>query len=383
MSDFIPLAIPNLSGNEARYLQQCVETNFVSSVGPFVERFEHMVAETCGTADAVAVTSGTAALHLALLAHGVGAGDIVLMPSLTFIAPANAVSHTGATPTFMDVSPESWTLDPEAVEEFLRTNCQRTGVDVRHTESGARVTAILTVHTLGHPSDMPRLAEIAEGWNLKLIGDAAAAMGATCSGTPVTAVTGLSALSFNGNKTVTCGGGGVVTGTDEALLKKIRHLSTTARVGSDYDHDQIGYNYRMTNLQAAVGCAQMERFDELLTAKGTIAKAYDRAFEDISALSPFPCASWATSANWFCGVIADDANRATSLISVLTEAGIGARQFWKPMHLQTPYKDSPTNPMPVTDAIWQRVVTLPCSTGLTEAEQGRVIDAVHTAMGNT
>jgi dTDP-4-amino-4,6-dideoxygalactose transaminase len=377
----IPLAVPDLSGNEARYLQECVDSTYVSSVGPFVERFEEITAAACGTEDAVATASGTAALHLALTAVGVGRDDLVLMPALTFIAPANAVSYTGARPLFLDSARESWTLDPIALQLFLQNDCELSASGPIHRASGQRLAAILTVHTLGHPSDMGRLSAIANEWRLPLVADAAAAIGAEYRDRSAIAQATLSAVSFNGNKTVTCGGGGLVTGADRNLLQRIRHLSTTARVGTNYDHDDIGFNYRMTNLQAAVGCAQMERLETLLAAKRRIADRYDAAFAGIEGLSPFPRAPWGQSAFWYCGTLIGDesSNTADELIAALNESGIGARQFWKPMHRQTPYRDNPRGPLAVTDDLWHRIVTLPCSSGLTETDQSFVIDTVRAA----
>jgi hypothetical protein len=256
----IPLAVPNLAGNEARYLQDCVATNFVSSVGPFVRRFEEMVAAATGAADAVAVSSGTVGLHLALVTAGVGRDDLVILPALTFIASANAIAHCGATPWLLDVSAESWTLDPAALDRTLAAETERRGGRLLHRASGRRVAAVMPVHTLGHPADMDAIAAIAAHHRLAVIADGAAALGATYKGRrPAELGAALTVLSFNGNKTVTAGGGGAVIGTDAGLLGIARHLSTTARVGEAYEHDRVGYNYRMTSLQAAVGCAQMEQ----------------------------------------------------------------------------------------------------------------------------
>lgn len=360
----IPLAVPNLAGNEAKYLQECIETTFVSSVGPFVDRFEEMVADAAGCEHAVATSSGTAALHVALHALGVGPGDRVLMPAYTFIATANAVRMTGATPVFLDVAGGSWTLDPAAISTWIE-------------ENGAPA-AILPVHTFGHPADMPAIVDIATAVGCPVLGDAAAALGATCHGTAATTFGTLSAISFNGNKTITCGGGGAVVANDPALAERVRHLTTTGRVSSRYDHDVAAFNYRMTNLEAAVGCAQMERFDDLLAAKRRIADAYDRAFADIAGVAPFPRADSAESACWYAGFIVTDAAALSTdeVIDGLNARDIAGRHFWKPMHLQAPYAEAPHGSLPVTNEMWQRVVTLPCSTGLTDDEQGQVISAV-------
>lgn len=377
----IPLAVPNLAGNEARYLQDCVATNFVSSVGPFVRRFEEMVAAATGAADAVAVSSGTVGLHLALVTAGVGRDDLVILPALTFIASANAIAHCGATPWLLDVSAESWTLDPAALDRTLAAETERRGGRLLHRASGRRVAAVMPVHTLGHPADMDAIAAIAAHHRLAVIADGAAALGATYKGRrPAELGAALTVLSFNGNKTVTAGGGGAVIGTDAGLLGTARHLSTTARVGEAYEHDRVGYNYRMTSLQAAVGCAQMEQLSGFVAAKRRIARRYDDALADIPGVGRFPAAPWAESACWFAGLTLDRAADAAALRERLRAGGIDARPFWKPMHLQAPYRDAPRTALPVTESIWQRIVTLPCSTHLSAAEQDRVIAATRAAL---
>jgi dTDP-4-amino-4,6-dideoxygalactose transaminase len=377
----IPLCVPNLAGREAEYLAKCVETTFVSSVGQFVNTFERMVAEATGAAGAVATASGTTALHAALVAIGVRHGDLVPCPSLTFIASCNAISHAGATPWLFDVDPGSWTLDPALLARALATESEWNGSELRHKATGRRVSAIVPVFTLGAPCDMDAINEVARTYRLPVVVDAAAALGATYKGKPCGDVgADLVMISFNGNKTVTCGGGGAIVGQNGDLLRKVRHLTTTARVGADYDHDVVGFNYRMTNLQAAVGCAQMENLDRFVAAKRRIAAAYDNAFQALPATSRFPVPNWAQSANWFSGFVmdgADGAGRSASLRTFLCENGIDARPFWKPMHQQPPYRDAPRTPMPVCEDLWERIVTLPCSTHLTEADQTYVCDAVH------
>lgn len=379
----IPLATPNLCGNEARYLQECVETTFVSTVGPFVNRFEAMVAGAAGTEQAVATASGTAGLHLALTAVGVGHGDLVVMPALTFVATANAAAQCGARPWLLDVDRESWTLDPARLQQvFARETTVRDGVLV-HAATGARVAAVVPVYTLGTPADMDAIVEIAGTYGVPVVADAAAALGATYRGRPVGRLgAALSMFSFNGNKTVTAGGGGAVTGSSPELLGLARHLSTTARVGADYDHDRSGFNYRLTNLQAAVGCAQMENLDRLVAAKRRIRARYDESFADLPGVSPFPQPGWAESACWFSGFVLDPgrAEGMAALREAWRAASIDVRPFWKPMHLQAPYRDSPRGELPVSDDIWRRIVTLPCSTHLSGDEQAYVIDTIRRSL---
>ncbi len=385
----IPLAVPDLSGNEERYLAECVASNFVSSVGPFVERFEEMVASASGALRGVATASGTAGLHVALLAAGVERDDLVIVPSLTFIASANAVRYCGAEPWLFDVEADSWNLDPVQLNKRLAADTTvRDGV-VIHQPTGRRVAAIMPVHTLGLPANMDAIVTIADHYNLPVVADAAAALGAEEKMRPVGALgADLTVFSFNGNKTVTCGGGGMVVGDDPALLDLVRHLTTTARHGPGYDHDRVGFNYRLTNIQAAVGCAQMERLPELVAAKRAIREYYDRAFAAIPGLGRFPGSPGSDQeslgSSWFSGVVVKDGDmeRVAAILQKLHKFGIGARPFWKPIHLQEPYKYAPKTSMPVSEDIWFRIVVLPCSVALTSDEREQTVRGLLQAVLN-
>ncbi len=381
----IPLAVPNLSGNEARYLQDCVQTNYVSSVGPFVDRFEDMVANAAENSRAVATSCGTTGLHVALTALGVGRDDLVILPSLTFIASANAIAHCGAAPWLLDIDPDTWTLDPLLFEEVLRDQAEIEDGVLRHRGTRQRVAAVMPVYTLGLPGHATRIADIGHAYGLVIVADAAAALGATSRGRPVGALgADLTVFSFNGNKTVTAGGGGAVAGDDDTLLDLVRHLTTTARTGPDYHHDRVGFNYRMTNLQAAVGCAQLEQLDAFVAAKRRIAQSYNAALTDLAGVSAFPEPAPMASACWFSGVTvaAPPARHGVAeLLPMLRGEGIGARPFWKPIHLQPPYRDAPATPMPVCEALWETILCLPCSTGLSEAEQDRVVAVLRNRLG--
>jgi dTDP-4-amino-4,6-dideoxygalactose transaminase len=375
----IPLCVPNLGGNEAIYLQECISSTFVSSVGPFVDRLARLTAEAAAVRYAVPTSSGTTGLQLALVAAGVGTGDLVVLPSFTFIASANAISHCGARPWLMDVDAGSWTLDPVLLRRMLETRAERRGGALRHKATGARIAAIMPVYTLGQPADMDAITAVAGEFGLPVVADAAAALGARYKGRPVGEMgADLSVFSFNGNKTVTSGGGGAVLGNDEAQMALVGHLSTTARIGPAYDHDRVGFNFRMTNLQAAVGVAQLERAETLVAAKRRISATYDAAFLGLRGVSRFPAPEWAQSACWFSGLVLSSS--VASLCQRLKIQGIEARPFWKPIHRQEPYRVAPATDMPVAEAVWDRVVTLPCSTHLTDAEQSRVIDAVREAL---
>ena len=377
----IPLAVPNLAGKEADYLKECIETTFVSSVGPFVTRFEEMVARASGTDHAVATSAGTTGLHAALVAVGVERDDLVVMPSFTFIATANAVAHCGATPWLFDVAAESWTIDPLLLATELATTTGRKDGRLVHKDTGRTVAAIMPVFTLGMPADMDPILAVAREHDLPVVVDAAAALGATYKGRQVANLgADLTVFSFNGNKTVTAGGGGAVAGADSALVQLVRHLSTTARVGNDYHHDRVGFNYRMTNIAAAVGCAQMERLDEFIEAKRRVQSAYNQAFGKLPGVGVFPVPAWAEGVCWLSGITLADAVSAATLRDRLREGGVDARPFWKPIHLQPPFADSPMTRQPVTDDIWSRIVTLPCSTGVTDAEVSHVIEIVRSAL---
>lgn len=367
-----------MSGKEGLYLQECVTTNFVSSVGPFVDRLERQLAEATGSAGAVATSSGTTALHASLLTVGVGRDDLVVLPSFTFIASANAIAHCGAMPWLMDVDAETWTLDANLLRRSLEREARRDGDRLIHEPTGRRIAAIMPVHTLGVAADMEALRRTADDFGLPMVADAAAALGATFRGKAIGGMgADLSVISFNGNKTVTAGGGGMVVGNDPELIRLARHLTTTARTGEEYSHDRVGYNYRMTNLQAAVGCAQMERWEELVEAKRRIRRRYDEAFGNLATVSMFPDPADRGSACWLSGIrLRHPAPSVQALRDALRRRDIEAKAFWKPVHEQLPFKDAPRSAMPVTDALWPTILTLPCSTDLSEADQARVIDAI-------
>jgi perosamine synthetase len=381
----IELSVPNLSDLEAKYLQECIDTNFVSSAGPFVLRFEESVANRSGSAYGVAVFSGTAGLHLALSSLGIGAGDLVIVPSYTFIASANAVSYCGAEPWLFDIDLESWTLDPVKLKYVLENEA---GLDdqgnlICHA-NGRKVSAIMPVYGLGLPADMDPIIAVAKDYNLPIVADAAAAIGATYLDQPLGRIgADLTVFSFNGNKTVTAGGGGAIVGNDRELMEKVRHLSTTARSTTDYDHDAVGFNYRITNLQAAVGCAQLERLEELLGAKKSIRATYDKALSSFSDIKPFPKPDWAISADWMSGFILDpgDVERANKIRQLLKANNIEARNFWKPIHLQLPYQNMKKTSQDNCENIWQNIVTLPCSSGLNKADLDRVVGTVTDILG--
>jgi len=375
---FIPLAIPNITQAEGDNLQECIRSTFVSTVGPFVNELETRIAALSGAKFGAAMGAGTMALHMSLHAYNIGVGDLVILPSFTFIASANSIAHVGARPWLFDIEANSWTLDPAQVRSALENKAEKHGDDWFHKETGERIAAIMPVYTLGTPADMDAINSIANDYGLPVIADAAAAIGANYKGKPIGRCANLTCYSFNGNKTITSGGGGMVVGDNDAIMARIKHVSTTARASKAYDHDEIGYNYRMTNLEAAVGCAQLDRLPEFLEAKRLIRQTYDEAFSHIPGVSTFPSPKDRTSTCWFSGIVIDENKQpsAQAVCDALLERHIEARTFWKPVHLQKPFSDALSEAQGVGGGIWQRIVTLPCSTQLTTTDQSRVIDTL-------
>lgn len=376
----IPLAMPNLTGNEKKYLDNCIDTTYVSSVGEYVTKFESMIAEATGSIGAVATSSGTTGIHAALTAVGVKHRDLVIIPTFTFIASANAVRQCGADPWLMDVGASDWCLNPGLVRNEIDDHCERrSDGQLYNKETNQLVAALMPVYTLGNTPDMAEFRQIADEYNIPLIVDAACAIGAKHNGQDFGALADLSILSFNGNKTITCGGGGAVVGCNQEMLDHVRHLTTTARVWPDYDFDEVGFNYRMTNIQAAVGVAQMERLDSFITTKRFVRKYYEEKLEGLKnkGISFFPTTNG--SSCWFSGIVLPEGaklNEAKEVCEQLKGDGIEARSFWKPVHIQAIYKDCPKSEVYVAESLWQRIITLPCSTNITEENLEKVVKSV-------
>lgn len=373
----IPLSVPNLDGNERKYLEECISSNFVSSVGPFVTKFEKQLSHHLGSRFVVATNSGTSAIHLMLIAAGVRSGDLVIIPSYSFIATANAVSMAGATPWFVDIEEESWGLDPELLSQELNSKCSNSHGELVHKETKKRVAAILAVYAAGHPPRVSDIAGVAEAFGVPLVFDAAAAIGSKFNGVDIGQLGFPHALSFNGNKIITSGGGGAVILDDENSAQLIRHLSTTARTDDGYSHDAIAYNYRLTNVHAAIGFAQLERLDSLLESKRRIFRKYDEAFEDLCG-GHFPNVMTEVSSHWVSGIILNESHKnfCSLLIAELGKNGIQAREFWRPIHSMKPYLGCPASEMTVTNSLVNRVIVLPNSTCLSKDDQDRVIKEV-------
>jgi perosamine synthetase len=377
----IPLCVPELAGNEWRYVKECLDSNWLSSAGAYVERFEAAFAAHLGTAHAVAMMNGTSALHAALLAVGVGPGDEVLVSDLTFIAPANAVRYAGAEPVFVDAEPATWQMDPALVAEFLQEDCAPGEGGLYNKASGRRIGAVLPVHILGHPADMDAICAAAAVHDVPVIEDAAEALGARYRGRPMGALGDAACFSFNGNKLITTGGGGMVVTGDAGLAERLRYLTTQAKCDPEEGvHGEVGYNYRLTSVQAALGMAQLERLEALVAAKRRIARRYNAALADLPGLVPMQEAAWAESAYWLYTVRVDPGLDRRRLRRRLNEAGVDVRPYWQPMHLSPAHVGAACLGGAVAEALYGELMSLPSSCGLGEAEQTRVIEALTAAV---
>ena len=378
----IPLSVPEIRGNEWTYVRECLDTGWVSSAGAFVERFERSVADAVGARHAVATASGTAALHIAMLLAGVEPGDEVLVSSLTFIAPANAVRYAGAWPVFIDAEPEFAQMDVQRAIEFLTDGCERRGDALHDRATGRRVRAVLPVHILGHPVDLDPLLDVARRLGLAVIEDATESLGATYRDRTVGRLGDVACFSFNGNKLVTTGGGGMLVTDDDAMAARARYLTTQAKDDPiEYVHHAIGYNYRLTNIQAAIGVAQMEQLGEFLDAKRRIASRYDSALRGIPGLAPMREAAWARSAWWMYTIqvhAAEYGMGSRELMHALESRGIQTRPLWQPLHLSPAHADTPRMSCPVAERLNETSLSLPCSVGLGEQDQGAVIAALRS-----
>jgi dTDP-4-amino-4,6-dideoxygalactose transaminase len=376
----IPLSVPNLTGNEHRYLGECLETNYVSSVGPFVPRFEDAFGRSVGSPFAVACSSGTSAIHVALRVAGIGAGDEVFVSDFTFVATANPISYLCATPVFVDADAATWNMDPALVAEEL---------DRRAAGGLRQPKAVLVAHVLGLPANLAPLQDACARHGVILIEDAAEALGASyvggsLGGRQVGTLGRLGCFSFNGNKIITTGGGGTVTTADEGLARRAKHLTTQAKLpGPEYLHDEIGYNYRLTNMAAALGLAQLERLTEFIARKRALAARYDAALGTLPGITLPPRPAWALPTMWLYSILIDPAVTGTTRTQVmerLLSAGVQSRPTWAPSHVMPFYRDAARLGGSVGERLFAQGLSLPCSTNLSDADQDRVIDVLRSAL---
>jgi len=360
--DFIPLHEPRFYGNEKKYVIDAIDSTFVSSVGEYVDRFEEMVCEITGSKFAVATVNGTCALHVALKLAGVQPGDEVITQPLSFVATANAISYCGAKSIFLDVERETLGLAPAALENFLKSNTHMKNVTCYNNVTGRRIAACVPMHTFGHPCHIDAIADICKRNNVVLIEDAAESMGSTYKSQHTGTFGSFGIYSLNGNKTVTCGGGGVIVTDDETYAKTAKHITTTAKMPHPYEyvHDMTGYNYRMPNLNAALACAQLEQLDFFIENKRELARRYQEFFEPLR-IQFIHEPENSRSNYWLNAIILPNRETRDAFIKTTNEAGVMTRPIWRLLNKLEMYKDCRTDALANAQWLEERVVNIPSS----------------------
>ena len=359
---------PRFHGNEQLYVKDCIESTYVSSIGPYVNRFEAELAEYTGVKKAVLVVNGTAALQVALQLAGVKAGDEVIIPTLTFVATANAVHYLNAIPHFADVNEHTLGLDPLTLREWLNHTTERTAGGCRNRLTGRRIHAFVPMHTFGHPCDLDNLLALVQDFRLVMVEDAAESLGSFYHGRHTGTFGQLGTLSFNGNKTITTGGGGAIITNDNKLADHAKHLTTTAKIPHRWEnvHDEIGYNFRMPNINAALGCAQLEQLPEFLSSKRRLYMKYREAFSNIENVRLMSEPESCKSNYWLQTLILDEkvSEYLNSILEATHTAGMITRPAWQLMHKLAMYRESPRSPMPVSESLVRRIINIPSSAGI-------------------
>ncbi len=361
------LSGPNISGNEWKYVKDCLDTGWVSSVGSYVDQFEKMSAAFAGTKYAVATSSGTTALHICLIMTGIGAGDYVIAPNITFIATCNSIKYTGAEPIFIDTDENSWQMDLDLLEEFLENETeQRDGV-CHYKADGKRIPAIMPVHVLGNMCNIHRLLALAKSHNLLVIEDSTEALGSYYDGRHAGSFGILGTFSYNGNKIITTGGGGMIVTDDETLAKKAKHLTTQAKSDPfEYVHDEIGYNYRLVNVAAAMGVAQMELLPEFIKRKKEIISYYKQALAGVGDIG-FQQVADDVNPNWWLPTI--KTSRQRELLKILNDNKMQSRPFWVPMNQLRMFRDNIYfHKNDRSDFVYRHCLSIPCSTNITDGQ---------------
>jgi perosamine synthetase len=364
----IALHEPEFTGNENALLQECLNSTFVSSVGKYVDQFEAMLAEYTGAKHVVAVANGTAALHIALKLAGVQAEDEVLVPALCFVATANAVVHCGAVPHFVDSHLDTMGADPSALADHLQAIAEPTPLGPRNRHTGRRIAAIVPMHTYGHPVDIGPLLEVADRYGLAVVEDAAESLGSTYRGQHTGTFGKLGTLSFNGNKIITTGGGGAILTNDAARARHAKHLTTTAKRSHRWEffHDEVAWNYRLPNLNAALGCAQMERLPDFLARKRGLAARYQAAFRDLIGIRFVAEPAGCRSNYWLNTVRLEqpDINARDRILALVNDAGYQCRPTWTLLHKLPMYAGCPRAPLPAAERLEASLINLPSSAAL-------------------
>jgi perosamine synthetase len=365
-STFVPLHEPTFGGNEWAYVKECIDTGWVSSAGEYVDRFEADLASYTGARRAVAVVNGTAALHVALLLCGVKRGDEVVMPALTFVATANAVAYCGAVPLFADSEEDTLGLDPDKLADWLEANAKNLGGTCVNRTTGRPIRAVVPMHTFGHPVRIRRLSEVCERWGLAIVEDAAESLGSFVDGQHTGRVGRAATLSFNGNKTITTGGGGALITDDEELADRAKHLTTTGKRPHrwEYVHDEVAFNYRLPNLNAALGCAQLEQLDGFLASKRRLAERYAEAFADVDGVRFVKEPEGAQSNYWLNAVLLEDPAQRDAVLEATNDAGLMTRPVWRLMSGLPMYADCVSTDLAVAERIERRLINIPSSASL-------------------
>jgi perosamine synthetase len=361
---------PEFKGNEFRYVEDCLKSTFVSSVGAYVNRFEEAICKYTKVKYAVAVVNGTSALHTALVLSGVQPGDEVLVPALTFIATANAVTYCGATPHFIDSNEENLGIDAEKLREYLKTIAvSKNGLTI-NKKSGKVIRAIIPVHVFGHPCDIDEILTIANDYGLVIIEDAAESLGSTYKGKHTGNFGLMGVLSFNGNKIVTTGGGGAIMTNDEKIAERATHITKTSRISSKWDfvHDEVGFNYRMPNLNAALGLGQIEGIDEKVTKKRELFRKYQIAISGIDGVRMLEEPKTSKSNYWLQAIILENSSpeNLDSMLNLFNNQGISARPVWRLLPLQTPYMKCQSDDISQALRISKKVINIPSSPSLAD-----------------
>lgn len=369
-TEAIQLHEPRFEGNESKYLQECLQSTYVSSVGPFVNRFERDLADYTGSAYAVAVVNGTSALHLALLLVGVQANDEVLVPALTFVATANAVTYCGATPHFVDSEEQTLGMDPHELRNYLGSTTEQLHGCCVNKITGRVIRAMVPMHTFGHPCDVSGLISVAHDFGISIVEDAAESLGSTIGGRHTGTFGKLGTLSFNGNKTITTGGGGAILCNEVEIHKRAKHLSTTAKIPHawNFEHDEIGFNYRMPNLNAALGCAQLEQLPSFLAAKRELFVAYANALRDIPEVTLVSERQGCQSNYWLHTLLLapEYAHKRDEILNECHQAGIMCRPAWQLMHRLPMYLTAPQAPLTQSESLAARIINIPSSPWLAD-----------------
>lgn len=362
-NDFIPLHAPQFGGSELEYVSNTIKSTFVSSVGEYVNNVENIIAKRVGVSKAVAVVNGTAALHIALKLAGVKPDEEVITQSLTFIATVNAISYVFAKPVFVDVDRDTMSLSPQALSLFLQEYGERREDGTYNKKTGKRIGAVLPMHTFGFMSRMDEILEVCTHWGIPVIEDAAEAFGSEYKNRPAGSIGSIAAFSFNGNKVITAGGGGILIGSDDALMVRAKHITTTAKVPHawEYVHDEVGYNYRMPNLNAALLSAQLERVDEFIENKMRTFELYKEFLSSID-VQVVPVPADTTKWNcWLMSIMADDRNHRDAILKETNESGVMTRPIWQLMYKMKMYEDCQRDEQQNAEYLADRIVNIPSS----------------------